>query len=69
MDEIREKRKAQLKRQAQYDKAKKWVIWIVVAVFWLAVAYTFLGGCVGTFLKSANDPQDDYEEYVHGNLP
>lgn len=48
---------------------KKIGFWIVVGAFWIAVAFTFLGGCIGTFIKSSDDPQDDYEEYVHDNIP
>lgn len=48
---------------------KKIGFYIIVAVFWLAVAVTFIGGCFGTFFKSTDDPQDDYEEYIHSNVP
>ena len=50
-------------------KIKKIGFYIVIAVFWLAVAVTFIGGCVGTFLKSSDEPQEDYEEYFHNNIP
>lgn len=48
---------------------KKAGFYIVVGVFWIAVAFTFLGGCIGTFFKSADEPQDDYEEYIHSTIP
>lgn len=48
---------------------KRAVVYVLVGVFWIAVAFTFLGGCIGTFFKSADDPQDDYEEYIHGTIP
>ena len=66
---IRDKRKAQLRRQAKIEKVKKWLIWIVAVVFWLAMAYTFLGSCIGTFIKSSDEPQEDYEEYFQNNIP
>lgn len=52
-----------------YSVVKKAGFYIVVGVFWIAVAFTFLGGCIGTFFKSADEPQDDYEEYFHSTIP
>ena len=69
INKIREKRKRQLKRQAQIDKVKGYLMWIVAAIFWIGVAFTFIGGCIGTFFKSADEPQDDYEEYIHSTIP
>ena len=51
------------------EVVKKVWFYIVIGVFWIAVAVTFIGGCVGTFIKSSDVPQDDYEEYVHDNIP
>jgi hypothetical protein len=51
------------------DVLKKTWLYIVVGVFWIAVTITFIGGCVGTFFKSADEPNDDYEEYIHSTLP
>lgn len=51
------------------NRLKKWGTWIVIAVFWIGVAVTFIGGCVGIFLKSSDEPQEDYEEYIHSNVP
>ena len=48
---------------------KKCGRWLIIAVFWIGVAVTFIGGCFGTFFKSADDPQDDYEEYIHSTIP
>jgi D-alanyl-lipoteichoic acid acyltransferase DltB (MBOAT superfamily) len=69
IEEIREKRKRQLKRQAIIDKIKGYFIRIIVAVFWFGVAVTLVKGCFGTFIKSADEPQDDYEEYIHSKTP
>lgn len=67
--DIREKRKRQLKRRAKIDKVKGIFIWIIVVVFWLGIVVAFAKGCLGTFYKSANEPQDDYEEYIHSKTP
>lgn len=67
-DEIRAKRKCQLKRQAKIDKVKNWCFGVISVVFWISVAYTFLGGCIGTFFKSTNS-QEDYEEYIQSKTP
>jgi hypothetical protein len=52
---------------------KKWLeklfIWILAGIFWIGVAVTFIGGCFGTFIKSSDEPQDDYEEYIHSTIP
>jgi hypothetical protein len=48
---------------------KKVATYTLIGIFWIAVAVTFLGGCLGTFIKSSDDPQDDYEEYFHSNTP
>jgi hypothetical protein len=48
---------------------KKWCIWILVVLFWFGVAVTFIGGFIGTFFKSTDKPQDDYEEYIHSTIP
>lgn len=48
---------------------KKVGTYIIIGIFWIAIAFTFLSGLIGTFIKSADDPQDDYEEYVHSNVP
>jgi hypothetical protein len=67
--DIREKRKKQLKRQTIIDKIKGFFIWIVAVFFFFGVAVTFIQGCFGTFIKSADEPQDDYEEYIHSKTP
>lgn len=69
INEIREERKRKLTRLAKKEKVKGYFIWIIVAVFWFGVVVTFTRGCFGTFFKSANEPQDDYEEYIHSNTP
>ena len=51
------------------ERLKKCGRWLIIAVFWIGVAVTFIGGCFGTFFKSADDPQDDYEEYIHSTIP
>lgn len=51
------------------DKIHKIIIYVVVGLFWIAVAFTFFGGCLGTFIKSSDEPQDDYEEYIHSTIP
>ena len=43
--------------------------YIIIGLFWIAIAVTFISGCFGTFFKSANDKNDDFEEYIHGNIP
>ena len=52
---------------------KKWLnkitMWIIAAIFWFSVIITFIIGCKETFFKSANEPQDDYEEYIHSIIP
>lgn len=48
---------------------KKVGTYIIVGIFWIAVVLTFIGGCFGTFFKSAEDSQDDYEEYIHSTIP
>lgn len=48
---------------------KKIALYLVVGVFWIGVVFTFLGGCIGTFIKSSDEPQDDYEEYFHSTVP
>lgn len=48
---------------------KKITFNLVVGVFWIGVVFTFLGGCIGTFIKSSDEPQDDYEEYFHSTVP
>ena len=48
---------------------KKIAFYLVVGVFWIGVAFTFFGGCIGTFIKSSDDPQDDYEEHIHSIIP
>ena len=50
-------------------RLKKIGFYIVVGVFWAAVAVTVIGGCFGTFFKSSDEPQDDYEEYFHSRTP
>jgi hypothetical protein len=67
--DIREKRKKQLKRRVQIDKSKGIFIWIIAVVFWLGIVVTFAKGCFGTFIKSADEQQDDYEEYIHSKTP
>ena len=52
-----------------WDKIKRVGVYVIVAVFWIAVAFTFLGGCFGTFFKSSSDQNDDYEEYFQENIP
>jgi hypothetical protein len=48
---------------------KKVIKYIVVGVFWIIIAFVFLRDCIGTFIKSTDRPQDDYEEYIHGTIP
>lgn len=48
---------------------KKAGLYILTAVFWMAVVLTFVVGCFNTFVTSADAPQDDYEEYVHSKTP
>ena len=48
---------------------KRILTYILVAIFWIGLVVTFVGGCFGTFFKSADDPNDDYEEYIHGTIP
>ena len=67
--DIREKRKKQLKRQAIIDKIKGLFICVIVVVFWIGIVVAFAQGCFGTFFKSADEPQDDYEEYIHSKTP
>jgi hypothetical protein len=43
-DEIRERRKRQLKRQAVIDKIKSVFAWIIAVIFGIGVFFTFLGG-------------------------
>ena len=69
INKIREKRKKQLKRRAKTDKVKGLLVWIVAVFFFFGVAVTFIQGCFGTFIKSADEPQDDYEEYIHSKTP
>ena len=69
IDNIREKRKKQLRKWAVIDKVKGFFVWIIAAVFWIGVVITFIGGCLGTFIKSSDEPQDDYEEYIHSIIP
>jgi hypothetical protein len=51
------------------ERIKKVLTYVLVGVFWIAVAFTMLGGCVSTFFKSSGDPQDDYEEHIHSIVP
>ena len=48
---------------------KKAGLYILAGIFWIAIAFTFLKGCLNTFIKSSDSPQDDYEEYFHDNIP
>lgn len=48
---------------------KKAVFYLIVGVFWISVALTFVGGCFGTFIKSSDEANDDYEEYFHNKTP
>ena len=48
---------------------KKFGFWIVVGVFWIAVAFTVIGSVFSMFFKTSDNSQDDYEEYFQNNLP
>lgn len=67
-DEIREKRKRQLKRQAVIDKIKNVFAWIIAVIFGIGVAYTFLGDLIGTFFHSTNQ-EPTYEEHFLDKVP
>jgi len=50
-------------------KIKKTAVFILTCIFWIAVAITMFGGLINTFVKSSDDPQDDYEEYIQSIIP
>lgn len=52
-----------------FQQIKKAGFYILIGIFWIAVAFTFLGGCLNTFFKSSDNPKEDYEEYFHDNIP
>ena len=67
-DEIREKRKKQLKSQAVIDKIKGVFAWIIAVIFGIGVAYTFLEDLIGTFIHSTNQ-EPTYEEHFLDKVP
>lgn len=67
-DEIREKRKKQLKRQAVIDKIKSVFAWIIAVIFGIGVFFTFLEGLIGTFIHST-DQEPTYEEHFLDKVP
>lgn len=68
-DKIREKRKRWLKRQSIIEKVKNFFIGIVAVIFMIGMAFTLISGCFGTFFKSSDESQDDYEEFFHSRTP
>ena len=67
-DEIRERRKRQLKRQAVIDKIKNVFAWIIAVIFGIGVAYTFLEDLIGIFIHSTNQ-EPTYEEHFLDKVP
>lgn len=51
-----------------YDLLKKIALYIIVGVFWIALAFTFVGGVFGTCFAST-DEEEDYEEYIQSTIP
>jgi hypothetical protein len=49
------------------ERLKKWCIWILVAVFWIGVAATFIGGCAGMLFHSGDE--QTYEEHFLDKVP
>ena len=48
---------------------KKAGLYIIIGVFWISVVVTVIVGCFGTFFKSSDEPNDDYEEYFQNKIP
>jgi hypothetical protein len=49
------------------QKIKKVVFYIVIAVFWIGVAATFIGGCAGMLFHSGDE--QTYEEHFLDKVP